>query len=274
MKRCIVALLFLGLAVPLHAQEETTSESTTVTTHEEGGLFDLSGPYLIEDAVPVERGTAEFRLRFEYVTDSHGTDDDIAVSAGVFWGPCPNVEVSLDVPVNLGDGGDTGEYLDGNGDLTVGMMYRFWEDADWYPAFALAGKMRVPTGDRSNGVDAEFRGILTKTITGDLRAHFNGWLETVNGNNDPDARHFQWGFATGVDFPLLADKSLYMVADYVHRCSVHEGASNMNLLEVGMEWLCCPNNRLNFSTQIGLDDNEDTPNFGVMINWVYQFGAG
>ena len=132
--------------------------------------------------------------------------------------------------------------------------------------------MRIPTGDGSSGVDAELRGILTKTVVGDLRAHFNGWLATINGDNDTNARDFLWGFAAGVDFPVVPD-SLYMVLDYVHRSSEHFGAGNMNMIEAGVEWLCCPNNRLNFSTQVGLDDNGDTPNFGVMANWVYEFGG-
>lgn len=302
----LAGMLAAGLYIvsPAAAQEtetdsETVYESTDTTVYESTGTRMsggngaeryISSPVFIDDAVPQPAGSLDFRLRFDYVTQTnrsfgdrrrgfwgnrndhrarHG-DDDFGVGQSLFWGPCENAEISLDLPYNLGDGKDSGDGLDGNTDLTIGLLYRFWQEQDWLPAFAMSSKLRLPTGHDSSGVDAEFRGHLTKTIAGDLRGHANAFLITVNGNNDPDLRHFQWGFVFGVDFPLTAAKDLWMILDYVHRSSEHYGASNMNMAEAGIEWEFAEGKSFHFSTQVGLDDNEDTPNWGARIGYTHE----
>jgi len=301
---CVLgAAALLTSAVAAQEMESTTVTTTTTTTSSGYSLF---APLNIDDANPIPAGQIDLRLRYEYATGVDGgdrdddgwgddgnwgdgffgfgfwgsrrdrgphndRDDDHVIASTLVWGPCPNVEVSLDLPINLGDGGNADGGYDGNADLRLGLLYRFWEDqGDWVPAFALSSKLRLPTGDRSSGVDGELRAILTKEYESDLRSHVNGFVTTANGNNEPDTRYFQWGLVIGMDGPLCADGAVRWVADYMHRSSEHFGASNMNVLELGSEWTMAQNSKLGMSAQIGLDDHEETPAFGLKLNYSYS----
>jgi hypothetical protein len=199
--------------------------------------------------------------------------DDFGLGLQWVWGPCENVEFFADLPINLGDGRYTGDGFDGNYDVTLGILYQLWEEetfAEWMPAFSLQGKVRVPNGYNSSGVDGELRGLWTKTLVGDLRGHFNAFAKTVNGDNDVNARDFQWGFIFGVDTPLTDARDLWLMLDYMHRSSEHYGNANMNMFEAGLEWKMDDSQSLHFSTQVGLDDNGDTPNFGARLAYTYE----
>jgi len=243
----------------------------------------LRSPLFFDDAPVQPTGTMDFRLRFDYLTESGysvpaggrggADDDDFGIGLAWFWGPCENVEVFADLPINLGDGNYTGDGFDGNYDLSVGMTYLFWDEgamADWMPAFALKGTMRMPTGYDSSGVDGELRGLWTKTIAGDLRGHFNAFAITVNGDNDENARDFQWGFVFGVDMPITDARDLWLILDYLHRSSEHYGNGNMNMVEAGVEWKMDDSQSVHFTTQVGLDGDGDTPNWGARLAYTYE----
>jgi hypothetical protein len=271
-------LIMVGFCwvAPAAGQDMDSVERSSVTTMAPEGVMirDIKSPVFLEDAVPQPTDTMNFSLGFDYRTDSgkgiNDAEDDFGVNLTWLWGPCTDVEVSLNLPVNLGDGGDGPNGRDGNGDLIFGLMYRLVDEDDWMPAFALSGKLRTPTGDRSNGVDGELRGILTKSLVGDLRGHFNAFAITINGDNDMDARNFQWGFVVGLDAPLTDARDLYLIVDYLHRSSEHYGVSNMNIVEAGLDWEVAVGQRLHFTTQVGLDDNGDTPNFGARVAYTYE----
>ena len=59
----------------------------------------------------------------------------------------------------------------------------------------------------------------------------------------------------------------------MHRSSEHEHASNMNMLELGWQWQMAAAHTLGWSMQIGLDDNEDTPNFGMGLMYAMTIGS-
>lgn len=240
-------------------------------------------PLFFDDAQVQPEGTMYFRLGFDYLTESAysipansrggAQDDDFALNLKWVWGPCDNVEVFAELPVNLGDGKYTGDGFEGNGDLRAGMSYQFWDEgtyADWMPAFTLKGTLRTPTGYHSSGVDGELRGMWTKTIAGDLRGHFNAFAVTINGDNDVNARRFQWGFVFGADMPLNDARDLWLMLDYVHQSSEHYGNGNMNMVEAGMEWKMDDIQSVHFSTQVGLDGDGDTPNWGARVAYTYE----
>ncbi len=267
-KRVLVVMVMSAMAtLPVVAQEP---ESTT------SGEYYFFAPLNIDDTTPLPARQIDLRLRYDYSTGADDRpggdpDDDHAVGTTVVWGPCANVEVTLDLPVNLGDSGDADGGINGNADLSVGLLYRILEEqGDWMPSFAISAQARVPTGDESSGVDGELRFILTKHYASDLRSHVNGFLTTVNGDNEPNLRDFQWGVVLGMDGPLCADGAVRWVADYMHRSSEHDGIANMNVLELGAEWTATETFKLGLSTQIGLDDEEDTAAWGMRVNAVYS----
>jgi hypothetical protein len=280
MKRNLVlacAFVFAGSAVAQESEvTEEVTEETTVETRVSTGV-DLMSPLLwnIHDATPTETHTIDLQLGVRWVTSSHpanrgDSDDDTVIQPMILWGPCENVELSLGIPIWLGDGGKVPGGFDGNADINVGLLWRVTEQQDYWPAFALAGNIRTPSGDNSSGADGEIRLIFTNEYDSGIRSHINGFFETVNGDNVEDERHFQWGVLVGLDGPLCADGAVRWVTDYMHRSSYHYGASDINMLELGWEWQMAEAHKLGMSMRIGLDDNEDTDNFSMGFAYAYS----
>lgn len=287
MKRIGTLVFVLTVSVGVVAQEKETTTVTSKTTTVASDV-DLLGPPLwsMQDATPVPPGAVSLRLGGNWSTASApanggDSDDDFVLTPHIVIGTCPNVELAIGVQNWLGDSGDMGPLEDGNYDTSLSILWRFLEQKGLVPAMALRGAIRTPTGRGSSGVDGELRLILTNQYDSGIRSHINGFLTSANGNNDestryiaddetfPDNRHFQWGMIFGLDGPLCADCGVRWVADYVHRSSYHYGASNLNLLEFGLEWQIAEGHTLGMSNQVGLDENEDTPNFGAGIEYAY-----
>ncbi|MBN1345491.1 MAG: hypothetical protein JXQ73_22555 [Phycisphaerae bacterium] len=219
-------------------------------------------PIELEEAPPTEHKEFEVEITFDWATSSDGEDDSFENEFELNYGLFPNLEIGLSVPVEYGDG-----EVEGNGDLSLYAHYRFWKDEGWYPGFALRGIMRLPTGVESTGVDGTFIFILDKTF-GQHRVTFNGELKTANGHNVEDLRGFQWALGVGYDHPILDDKTLF-AADYFIKSSEEEGHGCINLLEIGVQREIAKHHILGAAVKVGLDDNEETPNFGVGVKYVF-----
>ena len=76
------------------------------------------------------------------------------------------------------------------------------------------------------------------------------------------------GFGGGsVSFPSAAQIEGPWVVDYVNKTSNFYGHSNMNLIDVGWQWTMDDASQLGMSMLIGLDDEEETPNFGAAVTY-------
>ncbi len=240
-----------------------------------GGADLIRELWFIDDATPVPTGQVDLRLTFRWITSSFpanlgDSSDDYVVTPSLTWGACENVEVFADVPVWVGDGGDAGALEEGNADTNLGFTWRLTDQQDYWPAAALRGTMRVPTGDNSNGVDGELRLLLTNEYDEGLRSHLNAFASTVNTDNDENLRHFQWGVAVGMDGPLTSDGAVRWVADYLHRSSFHYGIRNINQFEAGFEWNMDEAQKLGMSIQVGLDQSGDNSNLGAAVTYAYS----
>lgn len=309
MKRILVVACVLAIGGTAFAQE---AEVTTVTTTEFGGDDLLSQLWNMEDATPLDPGQLDFRLGGHWVTESApanwgDSDDDFILRPAIVWGIVDNLEMSLSMDAWLGDGGDMGPFEDGNYDTTIGFLWRFYEqqfrecDAGCLdlPSMALSASARVPTGDRSNGVDGELRLIMSYEYDNGIRSHLNIFGKSVNGDNqeelspridddalvsldwddwlmgeDPvDPRHFQWGVVLGADGPLCADGAVRWVLDYMHRNGEFYGRGDMDILELGWEWTMSEMHKLGMSMQVGLDHTDDNPNFGAGLMYALSLGT-
>ena len=251
------------------------SESTSVATTTSTGANLTSELWLMDDATVMDQGQIDLRLTGRWVTASApanrgDSSDDLIVQPSIWWSPCNNVEVFATVPVWVGNGGDAGPVDKGNADTTLGFTWRFMEPEGIWPAVAVKASGRFPTGDNSSGVDGEVRLVLTNDYDSGIRSHVNGFFQTVNGDNDPDLRNFQWGVVVGMDGPLCADGAVRWVVDYMHRRSYHEGADEINMGEIGWEWDMADAQKLGMSFQVGLDDNDDTLDFGAVVTYSHS----
>ncbi|MBI5764816.1 MAG: hypothetical protein HZA51_14970 [Planctomycetes bacterium] len=136
------------------------------------------------------------------------------------------------------------------------------------PTLATYAEVRLPTGYESSGLDGTLTGIVAKDI-GPGTMYLNGFVTTANGNNVEDVRHFQWGFRTGYKWRLRDDFAL--IGDYFHQSSEEDSHANVNALELSSEWHVAEHLTIGPGILIGLDDNEETPNFGAGIRIMYSF---
>ncbi|MFQ5415269.1 MAG: hypothetical protein ACE5E6_12500 [Phycisphaerae bacterium] len=276
MKQAIGVCAMLVCVMSAIGQEsDITSVTTTETT---AGGVDFFAPLFVEDAVPLDTAQFDLRLRFDWVTgfgrDNVDGDDQYAGGARLVWGAADNLELSADVAVNLGDAGELPGDVNGNGDVIVGMLYRFVDGASWMDgvstSLALGAKARIPSGHDSSGVDGELRLNITNDYGDGVRSHVNGFVLSANGDNDTDVRDLQWGAVVGLDGPLCNEGAVRWILDYLHRSSIHDGIGNLHLLELGAEWTMSDSQKLGLSTQVGLDHNDDVPNWGARVNYVYS----
>lgn len=285
MKQLLVAVCVVTISVNAFAQDAGS-----------GGVDRIAPLWSTHDAVPIETGRIDLRVGFQWVTagapaNGGDSDDDFSLTPTIVWGTCENVELSIGATAWLGDGGDVGPLEDGNYDTNVGILWRLADQDGDMPAIAIAGSMRLPTGNGSHGVDGGLRLILTNSYDSGIRSHINVWGTAIDGENeestriddyedydlsdlfdddDHDARNVRWGVSVGLDGPLCDNGAVRWVADYVYNSSRYEGRSGINTLELGVEWDMPDAGNLGIATQIGLDRAGETPNFGVGITYSHM----
>lgn len=308
MKRTVASVFVCALVwiVPAAAQESDTTTITSTTTSTGADLLD--GTWYMQDATPIGTGKVDLRFSFGVVSTpfpgNHGdSDDDFFLTPAIHWGCCNDVELSIGVPIWLGDGGDVGALEDGNYDTNIGVLWRIAEDWVGQYDVAISGSARIPTGDNSDKVDGELRLILSHDYDSGVRSHFNVFGATMNGTNDESAdndnrrdngnlalsllglgaldgllfdnndqggqRDFQYGIVIGADGPLCSNGAVRWVFDYMHRSSKHDGQNNWNMAELGWEWTVDDASKLGFSVQVNLDRSTDAPNIGAMLTFAH-----
>ncbi|MEK6676219.1 MAG: hypothetical protein AABZ47_11275 [Planctomycetota bacterium] len=293
-----LSLFFVGSAFgqqgqpakPAEKPKAQESEKTTITQREskiaKAGYDVLTELWSFEDATPVSTGQVDLRLTLRWFPEpAVDDDDDSIVQPSIVWGVAENWELSAAVPAWLCDNGNRGPYEDGNYDTFLGALWRFAEQEGYWPAMALGAKVRIPTGEGSDGIDGVLRLNLTNEYDSGIRSHVNGLLKTVNTNNDNNltddddfnwwtygsggARDFQWGVVLGLDGPLSDDAR--WVVDVIHRSSETNGQHNITQADAGLEYQLADNQRLGWAFNASLDHaNNDAPYYGVSLTYAYS----
>ncbi|HKQ46860.1 MAG TPA: hypothetical protein VJZ71_02185 [Phycisphaerae bacterium] len=253
---------------------ETTTETTVETKSEICDIYgykEVSDFFNIREANPqVSACEWEFELGADWATRSDGEDDEFGLEQTIKYGITDDIFVELEVQEpSLGDGGDQG-----TGDLNLILFERVLKETECLPAIGLQQEMRIPSGDGSSGVDGRFHLVLTKHIIDKLRVHLDGYIETANGSQgasdeDEDRRHFQWGVGPGFDYEI--DEQTLVLINYLNRSSEEYGHHNQNILELGavreIARTECTAQHVKIAADIGLDGQEETPNFGAKLMW-------
>ncbi|MCK6486456.1 MAG: hypothetical protein L6R00_20255 [Phycisphaerae bacterium] len=260
----------LSLAQAEPRQARILEEGTGSPQSEESAAplslnYELAGPYHLRSAAPEPPGELVIKNIFGWSTARDGSDDDAEYELEIEWGIVPNHELIFEVPVEMGDGSVTG-----NGDAEVGWHWRLWEEKDWVPAFGMRNFVRLPTGVDSSGVDYEWIGLITKSIVpGTLRFNANPFIKSVNGDNEPDARHFLWGGSLGLDWRVRDD--LILVGLYRYEAGEIEGTRDNHTLELGADWKIAEHHKVGFATEIGLDGDSNGPALGAKFSYMISF---
>ncbi len=221
----------------------------------------------LEDGQPGAPGQLELQFNIGWQTTSDESDPvafetelQYTLDGNAFL---RNTQLILGVPLELGNGD-----IDGNADLRFGWQQRWIKEEGLIPTVATLAEVRIPSGDDSSGVDGTLTGILAKDL-GPGTLYFNAFGKTVNGDNIENRRDFQWGFRTGYKWRLNDDFAL--IGDYLLESSEQRGHRDVNALEFSGEYRVNENFTIGPGILIGLDDNDETPNFGAGVRFLISF---
>jgi len=264
-------------AQPADGQAPTAEATKTATATKPAaksayGYRDISDFFNVREAYSgLDKGEWEFEVESGYFTRSNHKHDDFSLTQALKYGVTDDFHVQLELAEPLGYSGE------GVGELSLLLFQTFWHEQDILPAFGGSAEIRIPTGYESSGVDGTFTGILSKQLCSAFRVHFMGYVETANGamgqDDSENRRHFQWGVGPGFDFQVT--DSTTAVLNYLQKCSEEYGQHNNNVLELGVVQklpdLGPCRQALKFATDIGLDGQDETPNFGVKLQWSVEW---
>ncbi|OWY70798.1 hypothetical protein B7486_14440 [cyanobacterium TDX16] len=226
--------------------------------------YGIGGPWRLRSADALRPGQLSIRNEMTWTTGLESGDDETRYGLSIDYGIAPMHHVTLELPVDIGDGAVTG-----NGDFRLGWHWQLLKEDDWKPSFALRNYIRVPSGYESSGVDYELRALFSKSVADHVRVHIAPFLESINGDNTEDVRHFQWGAAIGSDWKIT--DTLDIVVDYVHETSNETGIRNQHSLDAGVIWEVAPNHKIGISGSAGLDGDGVNGDWGAGIFYTIAF---
>lgn len=221
----------------------------------------------IEDGQPGAAGNWEVKFDAGWKTFS-GQHDPFSLTSQVQYTPegghfLHNMKIGVAVPVTMGLGD-----VEGNGDAVLEWKQRWLAEQGAMPTLATVIDIRLPSGYQSSGVDGTLTGVVAKDL-GPGTMIFNGFVKTANGDNLEELRHFQWGFRAG--YKWRVSDSFSLIGDYLHQSSEEDGHANINSLQLAGEYHVNEHVTIGPGISIGLDDHEETPNFGAGVRVQFSF---
>jgi hypothetical protein len=246
--------------------EERTVETTSTGEDEVAERQSFDTWSTLEDGQPGAPGELEIHLASGWQTRS-GEHDPVFLHPELEYTLdgsefLRNTQLDLGVPLTLGYGDYAGE-----GDIEFGWQQRWVKEECNMPTLATLAEMRIPSGYEGSGVDGKLTGIVAKDV-GPGTAYLNAFVETANGHEIDDLRHFQWGGRVGYKWRISDCFSL--IGDYVHQSSEETGHANSNTLELSTEYKFNEHLSIGPGIVIGLDRNEETPYLGAGFRLVYS----
>jgi len=133
-------------------------------------------PLTTDDAWTVEKGKFQLETGFD-VTRQDNHDREISPSLTVSYGLLERMDVGIGSAYPFGCPKE-GENENGLGDTELKLKYRLFDEKDWIPAFAMTGKLKIPTASESKGLgsgktDFGIHTIVTKNLSKRWVLHLN-----------------------------------------------------------------------------------------------------
>jgi len=173
----------------------------------EHGNLDEGHPLRFEDPYPIPQGewSIESGIGFQHLGDrGYPTllKDHALLPIEVLYGAPLNAQFSMGTiwfTRRLSDSLPGSKSLE-SADLRISALYNFRQETTGFPALALKYTLELPTGTRSEGVDTEIKGLVTKSISS-VSFHFN-LTDRFIGERSFGARSSLLIFDLGASLPL------------------------------------------------------------------------
>jgi hypothetical protein len=186
-------------------------------------------PYVTDDPEPVEFRHWEFYLATQGGYDRDGNLAFTAPHVEVNYGAIPDLQLHLIAPLQyVHPSGGAVAY--GNGDIELGVKYRFVHESDLVPQIGAFPLVEVPTGDSARRLGAGqtqvFLPLWAQKSLGQLLSYGGAgyWINPGAGNRN-------WWF---VGWHLEAKLGAISPGlEIFHETSQHEGTPGQNRFNVG-----------------------------------------
>jgi hypothetical protein len=221
-------------------------------------------PTELQDAFPIPFRAIEVQGRFRYERERND-DDQYLLQPRLEIGPFPNAQVSIGAPFLLGSASHSGSR-----NLRLDGLYNFNQETVWIPAFAVAGRVELPTGVNAAGVDTRLGLVASKTLGAARwmqRVHLNAtWGHEAAAGEDERANRY----IIVVGYSMRAGPDAVVVADFVREQQITEGA-NSNILEAGVRYQLTPQTVLVGGAGVGMGDPSPVARATVGIQHALSF---
>lgn len=199
--------------------------------------LDEGRPLRIEDAYPIAQGEWAVEAGVGLTVPRTGSTRGL-LPVEVLYGALRNFHLGLGSTLSTDP-----HQIDGqtkSGDLRLSGLYNFNQETLTLPAFGLKALVNFPTGVDSAGVDAEIKGLVTKSA-GRVSFHFNPAYRFLSGTGGNE-RTGIYQLVLGASYPLGAPRHTrtVLVADVFTEQSVHRGESNVFGAEIGVRYQLTP----------------------------------
>jgi hypothetical protein len=199
--------------------------------------LDEGRPLRLEDAYPIAYGelSAETGAR---VSLNRQSPDRVAFPVELLYGAYRNLHIGIGS--TLATEPRRIDEAEKSGDLCTFALYNVNQETLRLPAFAAKLSLDFPTGVRSQGVDTELKGIMTRSF-GRVRAHLNLGYEFV-GHAGDGVRSGRYEIVLGAQYPLGYPRFMNttVLADVFTQQSVHAGDTNPSGVELGIRQQVAP----------------------------------
>ena len=233
--RALVAVLLLALAVG-RAQ---------AIDHKN---LDAGRPVRVEDAYAIADGEFALEAAGGFTLERKGSDRGV-FPVEALYGAYPNLQLAIGTTLSTSP-----REIDGrprSGDVQLGALYNLNQETLVVPALALRLGLETPTGEGSQGVGVEVKGIVTKSIQR-LAVHLNAGYQFLTGTRR-DERDGVYRLALGASYPLGAPwlTRLLLVGDVFAEQAARRSEPPIVGTELGLRYQLTP--RLVWDVGVGTE---------------------
>jgi len=224
-------------------------------------------PLSTDDAWTVEKGKFQLETGLD-VTRQDNHDEEYSPSLTLTYGLLDRMDLGIGsgylfVRPEEGDGES------GFGDTSLKLKYRLVDEKEWFPALAIAGKLKIPTASDKKGLgsgDADFglNVIATKNITKRLVLHANIAYTFIG----EDGANNEMNYALGSQFVLTDKWALVGEIVGTNNLNGREGDDPLSAL-FGTYYLLTENLILDAGVEIGM--NSAAPDYRLTAGFTFLF---
>jgi hypothetical protein len=224
-------------------------------------------PLLTDDAGTVERGKFQLETGFDF-TRQDNLDKESSPSLSLTYGMFERMDIGMGGAYLFANPHE-GKKENGLADTTLKLKYRFLDDREWGPAFAISGMLKIPTARESKGLgsgktDFNINAIFTKNLSKSLALYLNLGFTFIG---DHDTNH-EFNYSLAGQFALSDKWALVGEIFGVNNFNGHKRDDPVSGL-AGIQFMLSENFVLDAGVEVGM--NRAAPDFRLTTGVTFLF---